>query len=126
MIDFATAHQAIVARLVADPEYPVYDGEAPEGAPAPYVVIGEVTQVPDPELDRDGASITVTLHGFSDSPNKGECYAIQRWLQGHLHHQSVGGAWACYEEFATILREGSTVEPTFHLAARYRVGLQEE
>lgn len=123
MIDFAPLHQAIYARLSADPEYPVFDA-VPQGTEPPYVVIGEVTQVPDAELDRDGASFTLTFHGFSDHGSKRESYQMQAWLRGHLHHRPVGDAWACFEEFATVLSQGSTSEPQYHLAVRYRIRLQ--
>ena len=114
---------SIVGLLRADPDYPVYDGRAPQDAPMPYVVIGEPTEVPGEEIDEEGTNATLTFHGWSAYAGKKECFQMQAWLRSHLHHAEVAGTWACYEELATILADDTGGGRLYHLVTRYRIRL---
>lgn len=41
----------------------VFDA-VPEGQPAPYIAIGEATEIPNRAFGRNGHELTVTIHGY--------------------------------------------------------------
>lgn len=123
MADLWAVQVAVVALLKAAPAtYPVYDA-VPPGAAKPYVVIGNPTAVPAPdhELEGDAEDPSQMIHGWSAAAGKKECYAMRAWLQAKLHHQSLAGTWACYEEFFDILEESTGEGRLYHLVTRYRI-----
>jgi hypothetical protein len=120
--DFWPIQQALLAALEAAPAtYPAFD-HVPQGTPAPYLVLGEVTQNDAATLTEEGASFTLTVHGFSAYAGKRECLQMQAFVRARLHRQAIAGTWQCIEEFATVVDESSPDEPMYHLVVRYRIG----
>lgn len=66
----------------------VYDGEAPNGAPFDYIVVGDKTEVPKNTFAGRGFNITGTLHIWSDYKGSKSCLEIlaelNRTLDGKL------------------------------------------
>ena len=122
--------QAIGTALAGNITGGVHELEAPQGTAYPYTVIDSPTEVPDDLHDGEGGEYTVTLHVFSDAENLGEANGILAEIDGLMHHASlsVSGvhAWSSEREFTGPV--GGSEEngrPITHLAARYRINLEE-
>lgn len=99
-----------------------------EGATAPFVVIGDVTEVPDSTHDREGLNVTMTLHIWSRYRGWKEALVILGHLDRVLHRRPfpVDGF-----QMVSIQREWHTTQrdpdPEIrHLPVRFRVWLEEE
>lgn len=111
---------AAVKALLGDPAR-IYDGQAPQGTPKPYVVVGEQTDTPRRLLGKGGGSDTITASVFSAYPGAKEVTAIAAVLDGVLVGPLVitgYGSARVKGEFATVLVEDDGVR---HLPRRYRV-----
>lgn len=100
----------------------VFD-EVPEPRPAPYVLLGEVDEIPAEAHDRDGVTATLTLHVWSRYRGYAEAARIADALDTALHRQplTVVG-W----QKVSVAAAGRTYmrdpDPQLrHCVARYRV-----
>lgn len=85
---------AIFAKLTGDATLTamisgVYDGDAPEGAARPYVLIGESIETADDAHGAFGRQTVQTLHVWSDYRGFAECNAIVGVLQTLLDQQPL-------------------------------------
>lgn len=124
MIDLWPVQQAIYTALNANPKtYPVHDA-VPQSTAYPYLVIGEVTEIPDDELDVASADASFTVHAWSRYAGKKEAYAMLEFVRDRLDGQAIGGGvWACSEDFAEVIedRTSTAASRLYHGVARYRV-----
>jgi hypothetical protein len=124
VINLWPVQQAIFAALTAAPAtYPVHDA-VPQGAVYPYIVIGEISGLPDEELAAASADASFQVHAWSRSPGKKEAHAVLQFARARLDGQEVGaGAWACTEEFVEVLEDPASTAANrlYHGIARYRV-----
>jgi hypothetical protein len=63
-LQVAVREKLLADTALMDAIHGVHD-EVPENAPYPYVVIGDVTEVPADAHDRQGLTTTITLHIWS-------------------------------------------------------------
>lgn len=109
-----------IKALVGDPAR-VYDGQAPQGAAMPYIVVGDHTEVPSNVLGGLGWSDTITCHVFSRYAGTKEALqgvaAMDAALAGPLTISGHGAA-RLKPEFGTVLVEEDGVR---HAPRRYRV-----
>jgi hypothetical protein len=113
-----------VKALVGDPAR-VYDGQAPQGAAKPYIVVGDHTEAPSNALGRLGWSDTITAHVFSDYAGTKEALAVVTAMDAALAAPltiSGHGAARLKPEFGTVLVEDEGVR---HAPRRYRVTTME-
>mgnify|MGYP001301197254 CR=1 FL=1 len=85
---------AIYDVLVADEDLSemvvgVFDGEAPEGTPRPYILIGDAFEVPDNAHGVFGRQTVTTLHVWSDYRGWREATAIVDRVCALLDHQPL-------------------------------------
>lgn len=98
----------------------VYAGEAPQGAPGPYVVMGDPTETPLGALGARLTSNTLTLHIWSPTGGStAQAFALLSAVDAALGGGHNVGARRLYihREFATVLHEEGWV----HVPARYRI-----
>lgn len=112
---------ALVDRLKADLAVEVYDGEAPQSAPAPYVVVGDApTETPRGYFGTPGFDERVYLHIWSRYRGAKEAMSIlvdiNTALKAPLAVPGFGSAVLDYE-FGTVLVDGESR----HLPARYSI-----
>ncbi|GMV06720.1 MAG: hypothetical protein AMXMBFR53_29950 [Gemmatimonadota bacterium] len=117
-LDASATYQALVTG--------VFDGEAPQGTPYPYTVIGESTEVPDHVMEADGWDGTFTIHDWTDAKGRKVLQQIREARETILHNVrlTVSGytltTMRC--EFAQVLpgvdQDGKTLQ---HQITRYRV-----
>ena len=103
----------------------VFD-EVPEGQAAPYVVIGEVTEVPSEAHDRSGIDASLVLNIWSRYRGYKQAAQILREVDRLLHRQTltVSGFTkvSVAQEMHQFLRDP---DPTLRRCiARYRVWLE--
>lgn len=125
MIDVSPLQAAMVAALRAAPAtYAIYDA-VPEGASKPYVVVGEVTAVPDEELAAASADASFQVHAWSAHPGKKEAHEMLEFVRARLDHETIGTAWACTEDFAEVMEDPKSTASSriYHGVARYRLRL---
>lgn len=124
MIDLWPVQQGIYSALAADPKtFPAYDA-VPQNTPYPYLVIGEVSAVPDDELAAPSADASFQIHAWSRAAGKSQAYAMLAFARARLDGQSVGaGAWACTEDDLQVFedRNSTAASRLYHGVARYRV-----
>lgn len=112
---------ALYARLSAAlPGVAVYDGEAPQGAPGPYVVIGERTEGEQSFMQQTGWNQTVMLHIWERAQTSAGVLALLEQINAALKTElDVPGFWAARlrYEFGTPLVDGGWR----HVPARYRI-----
>lgn len=124
MIDLWPAQQAIYTALSAAPAtYPAHDA-VPQAAAYPYLVIGEITAIPDDELDAASADATFQLHAWSRYAGKKQAHAMLEFARDRLDNQTLGGGvWACSEDFAEVIEDPSSTAASrlYHGIARYRI-----
>lgn len=118
---------ALVARLkatagvVALVGQRIYDGEAPQGAARPYIVVGEGTEEPQNAFGSEGLDDTVTCHVFSDYNGRKEAFEIVAAMDAALVTALTITGWGSAHmrpDFATILVEA---DGTRHVPRRYRI-----
>jgi hypothetical protein len=85
---------AIYDVLVADEDLSdmvvgVFDGEAPEGTPRPYILIGDALEVPDNAHGVFGRQTVTTLHVWSDYRGWREANRIADAVIGLLDHRPL-------------------------------------
>lgn len=125
MISLWPIQQAIYTALTANPQtYPVFDATPQDQAP-PYIVIGESFNESDLDIDVESSSATINIHGWSRTKGKEQSYAIMSFIRARLHHQSIGGAWACYSEQEDVFedRDSTPAKRLYHAVCRYRIRL---
>jgi hypothetical protein len=110
------------ATLVTTLGASVYDA-VPDGAPFPYVVIGDDTEAPNDTMGRTGRDTTLTIHTWSQAIGKQETKRIQDRVDELLDRWSptVAGWSASY--MLNEFRE-SFMDPdgkTRHGVSRYRI-----
>lgn len=124
MIDLTPVQTAIYAALAASPAtYPVHDA-VPQGTAYPYLVIGEVTALPDEELEAASVDASFTLHAWSRHAGKKQAHAMLEFARARLDNVDIGGgAWACSEDFAEVMEDQTSTAASrlYHGVARYRV-----
>jgi hypothetical protein len=122
VVDLQPVHEAVYAALDALPQtFPVW-GAAPDAADYPYIVIGDPTQTPDFDLDVPSSSSTLTLHGWANTTDMADGYAMLEFIRGRLDHADIGaGVWGIFEEFATVIDASEPDTPLIHAVARYRI-----
>lgn len=124
MINVWPLQQAIYAALTASPAtYPVHDA-VPQGAPYPYLVIGEITGQPDDELAAPSVDASFQIDAWSRSAGKSQAHAMLDFVRARLDGQEIGaGAWACTEDFFDVFedRNSTAANRLYHGVARYRV-----
>lgn len=89
----------------------VYDGTAPEDASLDYVVVGEMTAVPDGTHDAEGSQTLAVIHSWSHSEGFAPANAIGARIVALLWHRhaeldaAVAGhkVWRVDHEFAQTL-----------------------
>lgn len=105
--------------------FEVYD-HVPQGAPYPYVEIGESTLVNDDTKSEDGEEHTLTLHHWSRGKGRAEVKQMMSDAQAALHRQTLTltgySAWPVTVEFAQALRDADG--QTYHGVQRLRVRTQ--
>ena len=84
---------AMYARLQASEDLTalgvgVYD-QVPEEAPYPYIVLGEMTEIPDNRLPGIGRSTTHTLHIWSRYAGYAQALQILQVVVGMFDHQPL-------------------------------------
>jgi hypothetical protein len=120
---------ALVARLKATAGVTslvssrIYDGRAPEGAPKPYIVVGESVEEPQNAFAQVGVADTLTCHVFSKSPenNRREVVEIVAAMDAALASPLTLEDWgtaSCRPEFLTVVIEE---DGTRHAPRRYRI-----
>jgi hypothetical protein len=124
MIDLWPVQQALYGALTAAPAtYPVYDA-VPQGTAFPYLVLGEITSIPDDELEAASADASFTVHAWSRNAGKKQIHAMLEFARARLDNEPLGGgAWACSEDFAEVMedRTSTAASRLYHGVARYRV-----
>ena len=123
---------AVRAKLLADSGlmdviHGVHD-EVPENAPFPYVVVGDVTEVPDDAHDRQGLTTTIILHIWSRYRGFKQALEILGHVDRVLDREplTVSGFEdvSIAREFSQTLRDP---DPEIrHIPVRFRVWLTEE
>lgn len=123
---------AVRAKLLADAAlmdviHGVHD-EVPENAPFPYVVIGDVTEVPDDAHDRQGLTTTITLHIWSRYRGFKEALEILVHVDRVLDRQPL--AVDGFEDVSIAREWHQTLrdpDPEIrHIPVRFRAWLTEE
>jgi hypothetical protein len=119
--------ESVVARLRADAGVTalvgvrVYDGEAPEGASMPFLIVGEPTETPEDVLGRDGYMITLTFHAWSTHRGRKQVLEILEAMDAALTGAvlTLAGFLSARarREFRSVLVEDDGVR---HGLARYR------
>lgn len=107
----------------------VYDGDAPEGSPLPYVLVGESIETPDNAHGAFGRQTVTTLHVWSSYHGFAEANAVAYVLQELLDEQplTVTGA----RHVSTRFEFGQTLKdpdaPALrHVAVRFRITTSKE
>ena len=98
----------------------IHDGQAPQGAAAPYIVVGSATEVPGPTFGR-AWSDTLTLHIWSDYAGRKEALEILDLMDAALASVLVISGHTSAKlrrEFAEVLIDPDGLR---HVPARYRV-----
>lgn len=120
---------AIFERLAADDELgaAVFD-HVPEGAPYPYVVIGEAIETPNNWHGGHGRDTTVNLHVWSRQRGFSEANRIADRITQLLDHQpmTVPGhaVISVRHEFSQTLRD--TDPEIRHVPIRFRITTEQE
>lgn len=110
----------------------VHDDMAPPGTETPYTVLGATTETDESTQDKDGYSLTLTIHDFTGgtSPAGGNevwgkklCQQIREARNAVLHRAllTVAG-WGLTRisyDFGEIMVEGDEDTPTWHGVSRY-------
>lgn len=124
MIDLAPLQTAAHVALSAAPAtYPAYDAVL-QGTAYPYLVIGEVTALPDEDMDVASVDASFQIHAWSRSAGKKQVYAMLEFARDRLDNQAIGGGvWACSEEFAEVMEDPTSTAASrlYHGIARYRL-----
>lgn len=118
--------KAAVARLKGNAAFMarvtgVHDGQAPQGATMPYVVIGEPTETSSRTLERAGWVDTLTMHIFSAYAGRKEALEIATLMDAALAAPlALDGHTSARlkPEFRTVLVEEGGVR---HAPIRYRL-----
>lgn len=122
MIDLWPVQVAVYGALNTTPKtYPAYDA-VPQGAAYPYIVVGEITAIPDDELAAESADASFTVHAWSRYSGKKEAHAMLAFARARL--QDIGaGVWALTEDFAEVIedRTSTAASRLYHGVARYRI-----
>jgi|TARA_R100000455_G_C6255632_1_gene111542 hypothetical protein len=99
----------------------VYD-DVPEGAPYPYVVIGEETAINSGTKDKDAVEHTLTLHVWSRYRGRKEIKLLMEQVYTTLHDSDITVSGASLvnlrQEFQTTLMENDGI--TRHGVIRFR------
>lgn len=100
----------------------VFDGQATSTATLPYVVLGELEELPADLLTQQGREVAVTLHVFSKHRGNQEASAIASRIVQLLNHTAlpVGQNWY----IATALFKGCQVVPDPGEARHFVVRMQ--
>lgn len=113
-----------VKALLGDPAR-VYDGQAPQGAAMPYVVVGDHTETPRNLLARRGWESTITAHVFSAQEGSKEALAVLAAMDAALASPLAvtgHGAARLKPDFSTVLVEQDGIR---HVPVRYRISALE-
>jgi hypothetical protein len=102
--------------------YPVYDA-VPQGVAKPYIVIGEMTEMPDEELQVATTDASINLHTWSAYVGKSQSHTLLQYIRQRLDNVAIAGTWFFAEDFVEIMEDaGSTATARlYHGVARYRV-----
>lgn len=99
----------------------VYDN-APAGAAAPYVVIGEETATDYSGSLVDGMEHTITVHAFTEGQSRLGCLQIQKQIRACLHEAaltlSAGTCANIRQEMRQTMRDPDGV--SWHGVQRFR------
>lgn len=128
---FTPVQAAVYAKLTGDATLTstlggphVYDGEAPENAPRPYVLIGESIETPDDAHGMFGRQTVMTIHVWSDYAGFSEANAIAYQIQALLDQQPLDIAGARHVltrfEFAQTLVDPDD-RSLRHATVRFRI-----
>lgn len=124
MIDLWPTQEEVYEALTAAPTtYPVYDA-VPQNAPAPYIVLGEISQQPDDELAAASSDASFVIHVWSRQNGKKQAHAMLAFVRARLDNQPLGGGvWACSEDFAEVMEDRTSTASSrlYHGVARYRI-----
>lgn len=113
----------------------VFD-EVPEGKTYPYVEIGEIEEMPDNTMGKNGRSLLVSIHIYSDQAGYLEAEKIVEALNllldenvaappaGKLPDPTGWHVWENTYEQGSLQKEFDQVEIR-HAIARYRVNVQQ-
>lgn len=102
----------------------VYD-HVPTGAAAPYVVLGETTELPWDLHDADGSEETITLHFWDDAKGSRRLKQLMAEADALLHNQTLGLSGASLvllrRDFVTVFRDAVSPDEVWrHGVIRYR------
>ena len=99
----------------------VYDDPA-EGAPYPYILVGEETTANSGTITKDAVEHTITIHAWSQYRGKREIKEIMQSIYESLHNTDITVSGAslvnCRQEFSTTLAENDGI--TRHGVMRFR------
>lgn len=118
---------AVYARLTSDAALTaratggVHDGEAPQGAAMPYIVIGEATETRADVFGRRGWSDTLTIHIWSRYPGRMEVLDTLQLIDAALREPlTLTGHTAARlkREFGEVIYDPDGAR---HVPARYRI-----
>lgn len=102
----------------------VYDGQAPEDAVYPYIVLGEATETPDNAHGRLGRQTSSTLHIWSQYDGYGEALQILATVAALFDHQplDVPGLHhvSTHYEFSQTLTDPTPPGDIRHIPVRFR------
>jgi hypothetical protein len=122
---------AVFAALNGNVGAGVYDA-VPQGAAAPYVVIGEGTERPWDTMTDEGSEETMTLHVWSRTAGSRQVKQVMAAVDGVLHDATLTLAGAqmvsLRREFVEVLKEPDAENPALtwrHGVMRYRTLLTE-
>lgn len=124
MIDVWPVQVAVFEAMTEEPTtYDVLDA-VKQGQTYPYLVIGEITAIPDEELEQDSADASFTVHAWSRYNGKKETHELLAFARERLHGKDIGGGvWAISEDFAEVMEDPSSTAASrlYHGVARYRI-----
>lgn len=123
MIDLTDIQTSIYTMLSSAPAtYPVYDA-VPQLSAKPYIVIGDMTEMPDEDLAVITTDATINLHTWSAKSSKAESHAMLDFIRRRLDGATLPGAWLCVEEFIVLMEDPSSTAASrlYHGVARYQV-----
>jgi hypothetical protein len=101
----------------------------PEGQVLPYIVLGEMTEVPENTFGKDGQDMTLAIHIWSDYSGKEEVEAIHNAIHTVLDGPETL-TLAGYKCVACLYDSGNTITDNsdgkkLHRVDRYRIQTQQ-
>lgn len=129
MIASDALQAAIYTALNGNVSAGVYD-HVPTGAAAPYIVLGETTDIPWDTHDSDGSEETITLHLWDQALGSMRLKALMEAVDALLHDASFALSGATLvmlrREFTAVMRDTSVPNEVWrHGVMRYRAFISE-